>query len=448
VYRVPLEIWEKILVYSISESFLPSLDDSILREIGLLEHDCKSHQEAEQIWADLRLVCRLWNDILKRFSAHSLYWGGPATSPIPRSALRVEILRYSSFCPFFPETMQPKKNEKTVMSQGPYELVEALIIFYDAGDPPDLANFPNLRLITTERFNYRHISSTNPALIRNLTHLRIPALYSKRPPSNGLTFTSLRTFCIDFDIRSIQRYDDSDDDGDGDGDGDDDADNYHDDKGFEPTPDHLDFLNWSLPSLVNLGFIGETRQESVDRAIYELIERFGSTLKGVCMAVYRQAPFFRCYKPLPKNIWTRCVRIETIYTPLVALNTENKPPDGYHPLNVVLFDLHAPSDWDEANDDPEDEYGKRYSGITKIIRTTLDCSVGDLQMDLSWDVLKTRIDGRFYGDLVVLRNLFGQLDKRGRGLKDKNGEGMESEEAEEFFACIDAAKGGFVDISR
>jgi hypothetical protein len=420
VGRVPVDIWENIFIYSISYPFLPSSNDSLLRETQLLDHNCEAHRQPKQIWARMRLVCIFWNEILKNISVSSLYWGGSATSLILRSALRVDIKEYGYMCPFM-NSVNSGENEEKTMDKSSCQLVEALVGLNTFRDPPDLAKFPNVRLIATYNFASRHISSKYPALIHNLTHLRVPVIYSDRLPSNRPIFTNLRTLCIDFSGEIDYRE-------------------FEDDGYFDATLDDLDFLDWSLPRLVNLGCFGETWQNWADQAIYELIERFGSALKGVYLAVYEERFVYRSYKSSPKNLWRRFSHMETIYTSLTNFSVENKPPDGHSPLTVVLCDVDARSVWQEESDNLDDKSGGNDYSISKYPPKVQGWSAGDLQMDLSWDSLKIRVDRGSYNDLYRLYSLLNQLKNVGRDLKDKNGEGMETEQGKKFILWMETTR--------
>jgi hypothetical protein len=300
---------------------------------------------------------------------------------------------------------------------GPYNSVEVLVVGHPA-NTPNLANFPSLRILSTYLLNIRYNLSRNPAVIQNLTHLRLPPMFSDRSLSNGVVFPNLHTFCIDFFDQFDYRIDNED----------------------EVNLDDLDFLNWSLPNLVNLGCFGEVIEDWMNLAIYELIEKFGPTLQGVYMAVHEQDSFYRFYKPLPENIWRRCPLLKTIYTALQNLEKCAKPPEGHSPLRLVFCDIDAPEHWRRgvlyfANSHTWDNYT-----ISSSLLAALGWQVEEFQIDISWQDLRMRIDALLYDDLEMIYGLLDRLRSAGRDLKDRNGNGMKSEQGKEFTTWMETTR--------
>jgi hypothetical protein len=300
---------------------------------------------------------------------------------------------------------------------GPYDSVEVLVVGHPASTP-NLANFPSLRILSTYLLNIRYNLSGNPAVIQNLTHLRLPPMFSDQSLSNGVVFPNLQTFCIDFFDQFDYRIDNED----------------------EVNLDDLDFLNWSLPNLVNLGCFGEVIEDWMNLAIYELIEKFGPTLQGVYMAVHERDPFYRFYKPLPDNIWRRCALLKTIYTALQNLEKCAKPPEGHSPLRLIFCDIDAPEHWRHgvlyfANSHTWDNYK-----ISSSLLAALGWQVEEFQIDISWQDLRVRIDALLYDDLEMIYGLLDRFRSAGRDLQDRNGNGMKSEQGKEFTTWMETTR--------
>jgi hypothetical protein len=412
-YRIPLEIWEKILIDCICDPFLPSSNDSLLHETQLLKHDCDAHREAERTQVLLQLVCRVWNEILKRLPVSSLYWGGSVTYTIPYSTRRFDSKEYGDDCHFFQEPLEYNNNEEAPLIQDIHPSVEALVVLHRFGDPPDLEKFPNIRLLTTSFFDSHQISSKNPAIIQNITHLRIPVLYSPQPASKGPVFTNLRTLCIDLDHVV-----------------------GHEDEDHEIDPNDLDFLRWSLPSLANVGFFSIFSKHWMILAIHELIERFGSTLKGLYMAVYDLLRPYAPYAALPENLWKRCLNLQTVCTSLTNFTVASQPPEGRSPLHIVLCDIGAPNEWQRGRRYFENGCNWDDYEISKCLLMALNWSIGDFQMDLSWNDLQTAIGNLLHDDGEMIYDLFIRLKASGRDFQDKNGNGMESEQGRKCIAWV------------
>ncbi|PVF92321.1 hypothetical protein CPB86DRAFT_195640 [Serendipita vermifera] len=416
VYRVPLEIWEEILIYSISDPILPSSDDPPLRAILLLQHDCEASRKVEVIRAQLRSVCRSWNEIIKRLSVQFVYEGDLKTTPIPPFSLRVEFEELGWHWRCRPEKMS---NEMTSMKNS-YPYVEALIAWDQYRRQPDLERFPNIRVLSTKNFDPAYISIRFPALIRNLTHLQVCLIYSKGPSREELAFPSLHTLCINFEERFYRLYNN---------------------RYADTNSGGVNCLNWSLPNLVNLKCFGQVTDNLASRVIYELIERFGSTLKGFFMDVYTMSDHYRhIYLALPENLWKQCTLLETLGTSLTNITSRVRPPHGDHLLRLIFCDIDEPDHWQCGDPCVENERRWMDYEVSISLFIALGWQVDTLQMDISWDELEGRISEFDFPDgMEMLYNFLDRLRWIGRDLMDKHGDGFESERGNGFVIWLEDA---------
>jgi hypothetical protein len=78
----------------------------------------------------------------------------------------------------------------------------------------------------------------------------------------------------------------------------------------------------------------------------------------------------------------------------------------------------------------------------------LECSIGDFQMDVSWNGFKFLVHNHMMDELEMLYNLFDQLKMVERDLKDKNGDGMNTRQGKEFITLMETARGEFIKTLR
>ncbi|KAG8835115.1 hypothetical protein FRC18_001016 [Serendipita sp. 400] len=62
--RLPIELWEEIFSHVLYRSLFPSTNATIFDEMDLFSHPCKIYVIYSQRVTLLRLVCRLWNEII------------------------------------------------------------------------------------------------------------------------------------------------------------------------------------------------------------------------------------------------------------------------------------------------------------------------------------------------------------------------------------------------
>ncbi|PVG01308.1 hypothetical protein CPB86DRAFT_823851, partial [Serendipita vermifera] len=413
VYRIPLEIWEEILIYSISAPILPSSDNSLLRAILLLQHDCGTLQKVEVTRTRLRLVCRSWNEIIKRLSVQFVHEGDPKVTPIPASTLRVEFVKANYFCCILRKHLE----RQAASMKTSYPSVEALITWNGYQYQPDLERFPNIRILSTDSLDPFQSST----LIRNLTHLQVCLIYSKGASREELVFPNLHTLGIDFGNGFYPPYSGRD---------------------FCPNTDNVNCLNLSLPNLVNLKCVGEVTGNLTSWMIYELIEKFGSRLKGFFMDVYRQEGYYtKTYLALPENLWKQCTSLNTLGLSLTQITPNARPPQGYHLLHLIFCDVDEPDDWQCRSDCVMTERSWMNYEVSISLFMALDWTADALQMDISWDQLQNRIsDFDNPGCLETIYRFLRQLKWAGRDLMDKYDNGLESEEGEEFVGWLDYAR--------
>ncbi|PVF91073.1 hypothetical protein CPB86DRAFT_871328 [Serendipita vermifera] len=421
VYRIPLEIWEQVLQWSISYPMLP-LSDECLPAILLLKHDCEVSQKMEETQKKLRLVCQSWNRIVKRISIQFVYDGDPMTAPIPPFTQRVEFKKDNCLCSIF--RIEWEKEFADIKAS--YPSVEALVMLDSYKEQLHLGRFPNTRVLSIYSFDLDHISSKFPALIRNLSHLRVPLIRSGRVPQGELIFPNLHTLSIDFG-----------------------GEFYYGNNTQELVPDvhNSDFLNWSLPNLVNLGCFGEVIYDWTSQAIYELIEKFGSTLKGFFMVAY-ELGLNRIYFPLPRNLWKQCTLLTTLSTSLTNITPYVPPPHGHHLLCLMFCDVDRPQDWQCGAPCIQCELGWSHYDVSASLDMALSWQVDTLQMDISWKQLTDQINNLEPDDLKMIYNLLDQLRQAGQDLMDKYGNSLKSKEGESFAIWIENAQRNWMEATN
>ncbi|PVF91074.1 hypothetical protein CPB86DRAFT_878702 [Serendipita vermifera] len=409
VHRVPPEIWGQIFTYSILQPILHSSNDSLLRNIHLLHHDCEVSQAVEQTRTQIRLVCRFWNEITKRISPVLVQ----STTSLPRprlSTLRIEFKEQNCPCHPLRETPNWGVESEAIINKISYSFVEALISMSRDEEQPNLEQFPNLRLLSTRFFDPLRIPSKYPALVRNLTHLQVLLLYSKAASSKELIFPSLHTFSIEFSGNDYF------------------ADSLLDD---EIGSQNLVCLHWSLPNLVNLACLGYVYEYWEAQMIYQLIERFGSKLEGFHMSVHDRGQAM--YLELPKNLWSRCANLKTISTSLMGITSNARPPHDYPTFRLIFFDIDYPEIW------RADQLclGRRYNWMEYLVSIclfeALHWPINQLQMDTSWKRLERWLSTLQLEGVVIVDHFLDRLKWAGRDFKDRYGNGTESEEGKAFM---------------
>ncbi|KAG8849358.1 hypothetical protein FRB91_010026 [Serendipita sp. 411] len=100
--NLPTELWCDVLSFALLNGLLPSKQASLFEDLDLFGHPCKIHHHAHSIRKNIRLVCRLWNDIVQQLDHPVVFVeGNGAENPLPekvyskpRAELLYEIRKY------------------------------------------------------------------------------------------------------------------------------------------------------------------------------------------------------------------------------------------------------------------------------------------------------------------------------------------------------------------
>jgi hypothetical protein len=112
--RTPVELWRIILLIAVESPLLPRNGDDILDGVLLFSQGCMSlirHQNIETLRCRLRLVCQVWNAILKDEGAHVSFLSNHRLHRVPfhcdgnRKIRRIEMAPY---CIIFGENCGPR----------------------------------------------------------------------------------------------------------------------------------------------------------------------------------------------------------------------------------------------------------------------------------------------------------------------------------------------------
>ncbi|PVF99596.1 hypothetical protein CPB86DRAFT_872460 [Serendipita vermifera] len=422
--RTPAEIWTLILICAIQHPLLPSSDKSLLPNVRIFNNNLEIFREAYRTHGRLRLVCSAWDEILKIYPLKSTYWRGEQLSLIPFSAVRIDIGDKRTFDSQLPwslfslEYTEPR--EDYALSK--YPNVGALALTHSQEDHTFIHLFPNLRLLSTLYLDPDRILSTFPNLLLNLTHLQVPRIYA----SNGhimeanLTFPHLHTLRIDPFAPIAYR-------------------------GASPTMSwivdpgsSLDCLNWSLPSLVNLGFWGVGTD--VYKDIDSILERFGPGLKGFSFTRDSNKIFRPTSTPLPSKLWDYCPNLSELYCVLTTLTAFSRPPSTHPPIRFIISDIHNPEFWQSSFG----VWGLYHHDTSLFAYLASSWRVSSLEMDTTWSVLQKRLQGFTHASLELASNFFNQISQDGPYLKDRLGEGMDSTSGQAFMNSLRSITEGLI----
>ncbi|PVF99599.1 hypothetical protein CPB86DRAFT_783486 [Serendipita vermifera] len=425
VRRVPLEIWTIILVYAISYPIIPSLEDQLFAIVDYFEHDCKLFQGNRHARTQLRLVCKLWNEIIKPHLRRIDHWRGTKPSTIPPSCSRVELVkpnqRWSRRRPWktcrclgsSPSTpfREMLKEEVTLIR---YPAVVALLDHEATikSFKEILRLFPNLRLFSTQS----HIEwspQSLSGLLHNIAYLQLPAHLSYCDIKEDTCMPNLQTLSLIY-TDSLSCYESARPSG----------------------RTHRLFGSKGLfPSLVNLEVTGEV--ESGRRFPFQelnlLFENVGSTLEHLSYMVRREGN--QIPERFPKEFWKHCTRIKTVYGYFTQL-TEKLPLEySYGSVQLILRDFSKPTrHW-------YDTQALLY--VLSFIWATdrsLKASFGSFAMDIDWCTLFTQLtDKKDLAYLSLISWFLHKFKQADQDLRDKSGEGLGSNEAKKCIAWLNSA---------
>ncbi|PVF99595.1 hypothetical protein CPB86DRAFT_796393 [Serendipita vermifera] len=407
IHQVPAEIWTLILISAILQPLLPSSDDSLLANIRLFNNDSEVLLEAHRTHSQLRLVCSTWDEILKRYPLNSVYWRGKQPSLIPFSVVRVDIGDKGTFDSQLPQSLFSPWDTDPRERHAPidYPAVEALVLTDIREDHAHIDLFPNLRLLSTPYFQPDSVLSMFPTLLLNLTHLQVPPILAYKGVEGHLAFPRLHTLIINFCAPYLNRARPPN---------------------WEYQRAHVDCLNWSLPSLVNLGL------RNGGHEIEDLLEKFGTVLKGISLTIDSKRYWNPTDASLVSKIWSYCPNLSELHTVLTALTALSRPPLMRTPIRLIISDLHQPGS-------RKNGFGCRrlYHHDTSLFAYLASSwRLGSLEMDTSWSILQKRLKDFTDDSLELIFNFFDQISQDGLDLKDRHGEGLDSASAHAFMASL------------
>ncbi|PVF95787.1 hypothetical protein CPB86DRAFT_561639 [Serendipita vermifera] len=334
-YLLPLEIWMEIFACIMISPLLSSLNDDLLHNTRLLDHDCDNFQLADQqTRVRLQLDCRAWNETIRRLPLRPSCWHGSRWPAYwPPSVSRIEFNPY-------PGDKCTKKIcncglQRISIGSAPIEYsIEAFVERGEGwiGIGPLLVSFPNLRLLSLKRgCNRKHnigVIATSTILC-NLTHLRLPPLWTHSPEYEAdfpLQFTRIHTLSIDrFEeteyIRSlISRH------------------------GSFPTGYHLCFSDWIMPNLKNLEIIGSNASSGNYQILYNsqigmLLQKIGPILQGFAYLNLETSCHGRVPVNLPIGVWKYCSQLKMLHGYLTEITAVMPFLATQSLINAIISDF-------------------------------------------------------------------------------------------------------------
>jgi hypothetical protein len=326
--QAPVEIWHKILKYTISVPLF--LDPNPTETYGIdsiIDYSWESsYWEAERTRHSLRVVCKSWDIFLKRYAHRFVNMTDVCHGMVPDTvlpfAIRISLrLNLSCGCEAFCTGTEPR----TVLKSRVMERLEKAIVALGNLYGPDM--MWNLEILSEQLTKdrrelelLRHRAPRLSALVNNETYdlsinntfaeslnvLSIDDIWDWEPiiPAGVLRLSNLTTLYLS--VPSLDFY----------------------------------FKGWSLPSLKHLSIDWSTRSSDTHSAVNKLLEMLEQVGEGL------ETLYFRKYKPesipVPQRLWKLCPRLLRVQMPC---NWAEMPPLG-HPVRCFRISMHA-SDYRE-----------------------------------------------------------------------------------------------------
>ncbi|KAG8762731.1 hypothetical protein FRC15_008395, partial [Serendipita sp. 397] len=194
--KLPTEVWYDIFSNVILDGVLPSKEAGLFADLDLFGHPCKIHRQVISNRANLRLVCRLWNEIVQE-SGHAVISveGNDIKDPFPAgvySGLRVEfIYELEKYCRRWPCALTRRRRGRC--PQGSYHPptasyteeisltketkrtnIRILRLLDEVRDPTSLLeSCPNL-----EALWIRYANVIDSTFMNRLSHLHLDSIYA------------------------------------------------------------------------------------------------------------------------------------------------------------------------------------------------------------------------------------------------------------------------------
>jgi hypothetical protein len=260
------------------------------------------------------------------------------------------------------------------------------------------------------------ILSTFPTSLLNLTHLQVPRIYITKGQAieRNLVFPYLHTLHIDLSAEIMYRGQ---------------AQNPH---RYLAPGSSLDCLNWSLPSLVNLGFWGVNTVGYKTRDIEDITKRFGSNLQGLSLTAYSITYAKTLPTPLPSGLWNYCPKLKTLHTFLTNITSLSRPPPTHPPLRFIACHIADPEYWRNA-------FGiwRWYHHDISLFKfLILSWKIDPFEIETSWSELEQRLEEFDVDNLKLLYTVFDQINQAGLCFKDRYGEGVDSDAGNTFMSSL------------
>ncbi|PVF95789.1 hypothetical protein CPB86DRAFT_816925 [Serendipita vermifera] len=435
--RLPVELWSEIFLYAIPTPLSSTPNDGLIYNTRLLVHNCDDTRVGDHdMRLALRLVCRAWNEIVQNLPRHPhpTCWHGYEV-PYSVTSFSTPILYIHkksdwSLCHCSvsddPPTAEPGRGECAVNA-----LVEVDEVYDQITKIAE--KFPDLQILSLYgrgvgiRYdifdNFRNKAFLG--FLSNLTHLRLPPLWMRRERyrlindyDRPLELNRLHTLSIHFSTLDPL------------------LDAASGDWGFKELQHHFCFCSWVIPNLtyleisVMIRLLGRT-QEYINNRTEELLNKFGSTLRGFAYHIKQLPDPKKLNDQLPREIPLYCRNLTTLHSHLsrIALVARWYFKESQPHVSIIISDFNNPTwKWRDWWIDNEDLHTHRMLHFLKWPNVTFG-------MDIYWETLHKQVTRRrsFYEQfmewLEVLFKFFDNLKKAGIGFKDRSGRGMESDAA-------------------
>ncbi|KAG8793295.1 hypothetical protein FRB91_003373 [Serendipita sp. 411] len=198
----PVEIWRVILADAVFEPLLPKKNATVFEDIDVFGHPCKLFRSQQRTRATLRLVCRLWSEIIQSDRRYGAIFVDSVTldktlSDDLRLACRLEVInrwdrycckwpcaltrRRTGRCPFgsyAPPKYEESAHQKIQCTSGTCIGANVLRLRDDVRNPDQLLmECRNLRALSVRFTGFRAVTSERSLFaqqyLQHLSHLEL-----------------------------------------------------------------------------------------------------------------------------------------------------------------------------------------------------------------------------------------------------------------------------------
>ncbi|KAG8781486.1 hypothetical protein FRC20_008668 [Serendipita sp. 405] len=232
--RLPVELWQEIVSYALVIRILPSQGATLFEDLDVFAHPCKINHYLVSARASLRLVCRLWNEIvLLEGDRNYCAFTEAGTRDVfdfdtVRYAHRLEFIKsLQSYCRRWPcrprhdktercppmlhpdIRMDPRAGEILVSGDWPLN-IQVVRFIRDVRDPTKLLQCSkNLKALSTPFTSFKTLDEIAALSIvqSHLSHLYLDNIYDNgRGIIHALHLPHLRYLELHFRLLPIYRY--------------------------------------------------------------------------------------------------------------------------------------------------------------------------------------------------------------------------------------------------